>query len=275
MTERSKSQGKLAVINKELAVKLRVPNKELELYNASKSLPPLKDFVSDSEKFYIIKELTKWATLTGKLDEVTDEEFELCTNFMIRNFPNLNIVDVNQAYSMVINGELENNIYHGDFAPLYIAKVLNLYISKYRKDLFWKIKTGLKRIELEKPAPAPELSERIKTFKELLKIAWETVNLDQETYLDFGDGIYDYIKDNKLIRFNKIIKDLANKYADKEINADKKKKTVTSVLKKRAFQKLDKNTLRLKKQKEYIVNQWLKNMSKEDLQNELDNLKKI
>lgn len=241
---------------------LNLPKEEIQIYEASRNLPRLNTVNNVQDRAFVIIELTNWVQLIGREEKVSADQLVICADFIIKNFGHLNLIDIRNAYINIISGTIENNIeYHNEFTPVYIAKVLNAYMP-YRRDIIHKTKQSIKRIEDTKPTPKPPKEQSDKNFLIILDDAYKSVNINNTTYLDFGDLIYDFIVKNKLVLFDKKIKTKAKAYAKREIKSEKKKSVVTSVILKRGFNKIDRENLELKKSKEFIVNHWLKYISK-------------
>jgi hypothetical protein len=252
-----------------------IPNttkSSVKIYDAYKNMQRIEDFNTNLQMNELVEVLGQWSFYLGLSEKVSDKELILNAQFIKENFGALNIYDLQQAVKMSATEKLGDIQHYGKLSPLFIAKILNSYKSK-RSEIIVNINQEVNKLKNSKPKLPPSQEESITNMKIILKSAWETVNNEQQTYLDFGDCVYNFIKKYKLVSVNKILIGQAMEYAEKEIRNEKNKSTIKSVIQNTSFTKLDRESIKRKKAREFMVNKWLGAKSKSYMDNFLKELK--
>ena len=121
---------------------------------------------------------------------MSDKELTLNAQFIKENFGALNLYDIKEAMKTSATEKLLGDIeYYGKLSPLFIGKILNAYKSK-RSEVIVTINQQVQKINFSKENKKPTEKESITNMKIILQTAWDTVNVEKRTYLDFGDCVY-------------------------------------------------------------------------------------
>lgn len=237
-----------------------ISRNEVLVYNSNIHLKKFKDYSSKKELLVMTALITKWSSYVGARPP---EALELNTlaNFIKESFPNFNHEDLTLCINMLVNEKLDvdENCY-GALSPLYCSKILRAYES-YKFKVLHKVRDELKKIQLSTPQEINK-DERLETFKKLLLIALDDALVD--AFFDSGDVIYSFIKKNNLINYTKRLDLESKKYAEEIVRSSKKQEVQKAVIQNKNLsiikKDLEKHTdLKIKYQKQYIVNHWLKN----------------
>ncbi len=249
-----------------------IPKTNVKIYDAYKSLQKIQSYNSNAQMNKLVEVLGQWSFYLGLSEKVSDKELILNAQFIKENFGGLNIFDISEAMKMSATEKLGNIEHYGKLSPLFIGKILNAYKSK-RSEVIVTVNQEISKIKTLKEIKKPTEEESISNMKIILRTAWETVNIQKQTYLDFGDCVYNFIKKYKLVSVNKKLVGEAMKYAEKQIRNEKHNSSLKSVINNTAFTKLDAESLKRKKAREFMVNSWLKAKSKSYMDNFLEELK--
>jgi len=250
----------------------KTPKASVKIYDAYKNMQRIENFNTNAQMNKLVEILGQWSFYLGLSEKVSDKELILNAQFIKENFGALNLYDLQQAIKMSATEKLGDIQHYGKLSPLFIGKILNSYKSK-RSEIIVTINQEIKKINNSKPKLPPSQEESISNMKIILKSAWETVNTEKQTYLDFGDCVYNFIKKYKLVSVNKELVGEAMIYAEKEIKSEKNKSTLKSVIHNTAFTKLDRESIKRKKAREFMVNKWLEAKSKSYMDKFLKELK--
>jgi hypothetical protein len=250
---------------KPLAILQTIPNnvlsKEVKIYNANISQLKFKDF-KKKDKAAIVEELMKWRIYFGIVEDPSDIEYVINAEFIVENYPTLNITDLEVAKNLASSGELgiKQNIADNSFAkfsPSYIGIILSNYIS-YKKEVIFKVKQEVeKQNKVEQIEPSD--IEKVENFKKKLVLAF-TETLKGNEYYDFGDTTYYFITNNNLIEITTNLLKEAKRIGKQKAQAEIYKKTISSVLKSTSIDTTNKDALENKHARQFIVTQWLQKM---------------
>jgi hypothetical protein len=252
LTKQSNSIGSLIT---------NLPKQNVSIYDAYKKSIRIMDFTTQQQMNNLVEALGKWSFYLGISDKINEKDLILNAQFIKENFGTLNLTDINYAIKMCTAQELDDNIEHfGKLSPLYIGKVLNSYKSK-RNAIITEINRKVATLDFNLNIKIPSKEQRLSFLKNIIHNAWETVNKENKIYIDFGDCIYLIIKEKKLIKVNETLINDANEYAIKQINKDKRDSSLKAVINNINFHKIDFESLKKRKLREYIVNLWLSSMT--------------
>ena len=99
-------------------------------------------------------------------------------------------------------------------------------------------------------------------MKTIIYNAWKEVVVDGKVYYDFGDSVYNYIKEKKLMVVDEDMIEKAKSYAKANVKSEQYQSNIKSVIKNIKFDKVNAESIKRKKAREYIVNLWLSSMNK-------------
>ncbi len=242
------------------------------IYDAYKNEKRIESFNTNAQMNRLVELLGQWSFYLGLSEKVSDKELILNAQFIKENFGALNLYDIKEAMKMSATEKLGDIEHYGKLSPLFIGKILNAYKSK-RSEVIVTINQQVQKINFSKENKKPTEKESITNMKIILQSAWDTVNVEKRTYLDFGDCVYNFIKKYKLVTVNDKLVGEAMKYAEAKIREEKHNSSLKSVINNTAFKKLDKESLKRKKAREFMVNSWLKAKSKSFMDKFLKELK--
>lgn len=243
---------------------------QVGIYNASLVNKKFKEYSTENDLLLMNALITKWAKYIGaKQPEALD--LNSIANYIKESFPNFNDVDLKELITLLVNGRLETDAEaYGSLSVMYCSKVLHAY-QDYKFKVLFKVREELAKMENEIPKPIDK-KERFENFKKLLFHAKDSSN--KETYIDAGDVIYGFIRNNKLIKIPKEMSDSAIEYGRKRFSDEKKKRYMEATIKHHSYKTIsdlnfeEEDKVR-KYAREYVVNIWLKQT---DIQNIVDNL---
>ena len=259
MNKLAKQQSSVGIISNPQQIK-NVSTSQVGIYNASLVSKKFKEYATEKDLLLMNALITKWAKYVGaKQPEAID--LNTIANYIRESFPNFNDVDLNELINLLVNGRLETDAEHyGTLSVIYCSKVLHAY-QDYKFKVLFKVREELQKIEDAKPKFINK-KERLFNFKELLFHAKESS--ESEIYLDTGDVIYGFIRNNKLMAIPKELSNDAIAYGKKRFSDEKKKKYMEATIKQHSYKTLYELNFeeedKIKKYaREYVVNMWLKN----------------
>ena len=259
MNKLAKQQSSVGIISNSQQIK-NVSTSQVGIYNASLVSKKFKEYATEKDLLLMNALITKWAKYVGaKQPEAID--LNTIANYIRESFPNFNDVDLNELINLLVNGRLETDAEHyGTLSVIYCSKVLHAY-QDYKFKVLFKVREELQKIEDAKPKFINK-KERLFNFKELLFHAKESS--ESEIYLDTGDVIYGFIRNNKLMAIPKELSNDAIAYGKKRFSDEKKKKYMEATIKQHSYKTLYELNFeeedKIKKYaREYVVNMWLKN----------------
>lgn len=236
---------------------------QVGIYNASLVNKKFKEYSTENDLLLMNALITKWAKYIGaKQPEALD--LNSIANYIKESFPNFNDVDLKELITLLVNGRLETDAEaYGSLSVLYCSKVLHAY-QDYKFKVLFKVREELAKMENEIPKPIDK-KERFENFKKLLFHAKDSSN--KETYIDAGDIIYGFIRNNKLIKIPKEMSDSAIEYGRKRFSDDK---NMEATIKHHSYKTI--SDLNFKEEdkvrkyaREYVVNIWLKQTDMQEI----------
>jgi hypothetical protein len=239
-----------------------VDKTSITIFKNDLSVKRFSEYTTEDQEM-IIDELMKWRIYFGILEEPSDVEYVINSQFIVENYPLLNITDLELAKKLSLTGELKikqsiTDIAFLKFSPLYIGKILNEYVI-YKREAVHKVKSELQKIENQKEIIAtPE--EKLLTFRQYLVHAF-TKKLHAEEFDDFGDSLFYFIQNNNLIDFNeKLIQD-SILYGKEHAQRSQFGKSIKAVIgSSNKIEKINFPEVRKKFSRQYICNIWLDQM---------------
>jgi hypothetical protein len=240
-----------------------IPKNEAIIYDAFKHEKKFQDYTTNEDIKKITIALGKWAFYIGLSNKIEKEELVINTQYILENFERLSLTDLHCLISLVAKDEEFIAIEaYGSLSPIYIGKCINKY-KKVKSEAIYKVNHGLKKIEIEQKAKEPSREERINTLKQIIENAKKESLVT--SYTDFGDSIYNFIKARNLVTIDKEIQELALAYGRSRLKEKKLKSSLSSVIRKANFEKLNDESLIKKGAREYIVNLWLISKSEKEM----------
>ena len=244
---------------------------DILIYNKKQTDRKLKDIDSSNkaEMVEITKAIAQWGYALGIT--VVAQDLVTLNNFIRENFPNINIFDLKVCVRLVsIDSDLlETDAEHyGKLTLIYVSKVLKAYES-YKSKVCFGVREKILKLE-EDTKPPMSKEERIKNFKELLSNAKMTVN-NGESFEDFGEVVYNFIKFNKLMPITKgnidqKLIDKAMESGEQEFRAnvsDMKRGNLKKMINDVAFTATKKEEMVRRYARRYVAECWVRDMDLE------------
>lgn len=231
----------------------------LEIYNSSINDLKFENY-TNKQKSNIVDELVKMRIYLGIVDEPTPLEYLLNTEFIIKNYPTLNLNDLSIAKDLVASGELKikqsiTDLSFVKFSPIYIGNILSNYIT-YKRESIYKVRKEIEKInsidEIE-----PTDSEKVETFRKKLVYAF-TETLKGNEFYDFGDTTFDFISKNDLLEFTDELIKQSIDYGIENAQHEQNKNQMKSVIGGASIEKINFKEVRKKHSRQFMVNHWLK-----------------
>jgi hypothetical protein len=269
MTQLSNPQNSVGIITKDNISSLpNVSSKELSIYNNDTNLVKFKDYNTQKELALMTALLVKWCNYLG-IEPPDSQELNNTCNFIKEHFENFNHQDLDNTIMMIVTSSLDTDAQHyGKLSIIYVHKCLKAYMI-YKGSVLIKIRQQLDKIESSKKIEiAPEV--RVENMKKLIVYAINDVINEEKVFLDYGDALYNFIKANRLISMtDQLIKD-AMLYGETSLKDENKKMVMEAVIKHHNFKSagdmsFEKEDKIKKYARQYVVNEWLKNVDVEDL----------
>lgn len=239
-----------------------LPSKEVQLYDNYIGAKKLAQFSGNEDMNKIVDVVGQWVYYLGLTENVSEKDIVLITKFIQENYPSLNLFDLKEAIRLSSIHELDVETNHyGKFSPIYVSSILNAY-KKKRSDIIHKVNQKKNALMIEQNTHVPTKEERLRNVKTILRHAYEDAFMSY--YDDFGDVLYDLIKERKLIKVDdKLIKE-AQDYANSSYREQQRKSNLKSVIQSANFENLDKDKIKRKEARKYIVNVWLRSFTNEE-----------
>jgi hypothetical protein len=269
MTQLSNPQNSVGIITKDNISSLpNVSSKELSIYNNDTNLVKFKDYNTQKELALMTALLVKWCNYLG-IEPPDSQELNNTCNFIKEHFENFNHQDLDNTIMMIVTSSLDTDAQHyGKLSIIYVHKCLKAYMI-YKGSVLIKIRQQLDKIESSKKIEiSPEV--RVENMKKLIVYAINDVINEEKVFLDYGDALYNFIKANRLISMtDQLIKD-AMLYGETSLKDENKKMVMEAVIKHHNFKSagdmsFEKEDKIKKYARQYVVNEWLKNVDVEDL----------
>jgi hypothetical protein len=251
-----------------------LPKSEVKIYDAYKTQMRICDYNKNSQMDELVKGLGQWAYFLGLTEKTSDKDLVVLAEFIKEYFGTLNIVDISEAIKFSIESEECKKVENfGVLSPIYVSKILHLYKAKRSRII---VDTNAKITKLKgSDVPPPTKAERLENMRFILHDAWEKVHAQKDTYQDFGDVLYDFIRKYDLIKFTKKLIAEAQDYARLKIVEENRASAIQRAGTHMAFLKKDKETEKRKKSREYVVNQWIKTFKKTQMDEFINKLESV
>lgn len=232
-----------------------IPQYKITLWEAMQTGKKFREYKKNDEINKLTEAIGVWSAYVGYKAE--ENELILINKFIRDSFPTLNIEDVKECVKAVGDGRIKTE-YHGNFAPLYVGKVLGEF-KRIRSELFNEIRIKVNEHNKLLPTPKPSPEESLQLWKEILSSAH--LEAVKGIFVDTGSLMYNFMLKNKLIDFSEKNVKLAEEYAQKQITMRRKKSAYASVMNNTPFNKKSKDyEIKLLK-REFVINQWLRKQS--------------
>ena len=256
MTQLTKQNNSIGLLIKDL------PSKDVQLYDSYKTAKRLGEYSGNNDMNKIVEAVGQWVYYLGLSNSVSEKDVILITKFIQENYPQLNLYDIKEAIrlSSIHELDVETNPY-GKFSPIYVSNILNAYKIK-RSEIIHKVNQKKNAIQIEQSIKMPTKEERIRNMKTILRHAYEDAFMSY--YDDFGDVLYDLIRERKLIKVDDKLIEEAKEYASQSFREKQRKENLKSVIQRANFEKLDKDKILRKEARKYIVNKWLRSFKNDE-----------
>jgi hypothetical protein len=269
MTQLSNPQNSVGIITKDNISSLpNVSSKELSIYNNDTNLVKFKDYNTQKELALMTALLVKWCNYLG-IEPPDSQELNNTCNFIKEHFENFNHQDLDNTIMMIVTSSLDTDAQHyGKLSIIYVHKCLKAYMI-YKGSVLIKIRQQLDKIESSKKIEiSPEV--RVENMKKLIVYAINDVINEEKVFLDYGDALYNFIKANRLISMTDQLKKDAMLYGETSLKDENKKMVMEAVIKHHNFKSagdmsFEKEDKIKKYARQFVVNEWLKNVDVEDL----------
>jgi hypothetical protein len=248
--------------------------KEALIYDAHNHLKQFKDYTENEEINKITEAVGVLAMYVGYGKNVEEKQLEqelIMMNLFIRNsFGKFNIEDLKFAIEKF--GRIEFKLqYKGSFSPVFIGTLLVEY-RPFKTNLLHNIKQKIeKHNRVNQLLPVPKAEEGYKFWKEHMLIAKEKSKTF--SYIDNEDLIYNFLVNNKLLKFTKKMIEEAEKWANRKLVNDTKKKRGRGFTKKVTISAIRNEPSLIKYKRQYAINDWLRSMKITEFKQFLQNYK--
>lgn len=149
----------------------------------------------------LVELMGKWRLLLGVNSEVTATELVEICRFVFQNFKKFTLSDVNNAMNWAISGKTDMTFVSSKtLSAMYVSKALNLYEDEKR--------AIINKVAEQKAAYEAKLSreqslevtpeQKAEIFKTTLINGYSDYQKGAKIF-DFGDFIYNWLKNNKII----------------------------------------------------------------------------
>jgi len=226
-----------------------------EEYNIASTLSEKRvgDF-NREEMGQIVDLMANWRLMLGVTNEVTQEELVFITQFIYDNFKYLALRDLQYAKDWAIMGKTDVGfVTQKTFSSYYVSKCINAYELEKRR-IINEISHRKERYETKKAINKPSQvspQEKANSFKDYLLTLYKSF-IDDREYVDIGDMVYNWAKENNLLSLNPREVDAAMLYANERIREYKiSEKSVSTSLN---LLPTDEETRKKKYARIYILN---------------------
>jgi len=145
----------------------------------------------------IIDLIGKWRYLVGVNSQLEPIELVALTDFILKNYGELTLPEINYAINLSLKGELNvDNKPYGSFSALYISNILNGYLDfkvKISKELMQLSDEYYEKQILEQKTTPPPPEVRAEDMKEMLRNAFFRYDKDK-FFADPLSFIYRFLK---------------------------------------------------------------------------------
>jgi hypothetical protein len=149
----------------------------------------------------LVEVMAKWRVLLGVNNDSSETELIVICQFVYDNFKKFTLSDVRLAMNWAVSGKIDMTfVSTKSISAMYVSKALHLYEDEKRaiveriaheKEVYERKMSNDTKIET-----SPE--ERANTFKSILVGLYEDY-MQKGTFLDFGDFVYNWLKNNQII----------------------------------------------------------------------------
>jgi hypothetical protein len=224
------SQKEVAVISQNLQTQRKEQNSlldyiqnndELEIVKAVENSVIIKK--SESSKEELINVVVRWRMYIGVPKTDVAEELVLVAAFIWENYGFLTISEIELAYKLSILNKLSNIEFYGQFAPMYVAKVLDSYLYYRKMTLADSIRRREKALQQEaekRNRPTPEVMA-----EDWKKMVYEYYDEWKEKgeIRDAFSLLYNYLRKWKMMEVTKETIEEAQAYGKKKVAELKEK----------------------------------------------------
>ena len=148
----------------------------------------------------LVELMAKWKVLLGASNEATPAELILICQFIYDNFKKFTLEDIRIAMNWAISGKIDMTfISTKTISAMYVSKALQLY-EEEKKNIINKVaidKMSYERNKSREEKISATKEEKADTFKNILIDVYNDYKRNGK-FLDFGDFIYNWMKNNKI-----------------------------------------------------------------------------
>ena len=196
-------------------------NEELEIVKAVENSVIINK--SETSKEELINVVVRWRMYIGVPKTDVAEELVLVAAFIWEHYGFLTISEIELAYKLSILNKLSNVEFYGQFAPMYVAKVLDSYLYYRKMTLADSIRRREKALQEEaekRNKPTPEVMAE--DWKKMVYEYYEEWKQNGEIR-DAFSLLYNYLRKWKMMIVTKETIEEAQAYGKKKIAEFKEK----------------------------------------------------
>lgn len=221
--------------------------------------------LSGKESLAIVDVVGLWMANLGVINSISDAEIGIVANFIRDNYSFLTIQEIKLAMNLSMTDKLncDSELYNKSFSAKYVGKILNAYIEYRNNELTdFRIRVEAERQKRADVPPSPK--EKMDIAINFLKDCYKSFSEDNAN-TDGFHIVYEFLKKTKRLRGGKEKVDAALKYgekASKEFMNTQYKDGMGNIVK--GYNQVDKDHLKTRFAKSYIVADFFKNNKFED-----------
>ena len=166
----------------------------------------------------LVEIMGKWKFLLGVQNEATDQELIFICQFVYDEFKKFTLEDIKIAMHWAISGKTDlTYVSQKTLSAAYVSKAIQAYeeekrhiIQKiaYDKEVFERKKAREEKLDIT-------VEEKMSNFKNILITEYNNYKT-QGRFYDFGDFIYNWIKNNKIVNTTKSLVSDAMIYGERK-----------------------------------------------------------
>lgn len=214
----------------------------------------------------LVELMAQWRIHLGVTSDPTEQELIIICQFVYDNFKTFTLADIRLAMNWAIAGKIDLGfISQKTFSSFYVSKAINAYSDQKRhhfNTLMERREQQLRRSEIENKKELTPL-EKADEFKTLIVSMYQGYRSGGIFY-DFGDFIYDWLKNTKQIdQSDKSNIQAAVVYGKEKYRKEKQKNNVAVLARAVAPKKEPENQEQMEKKyaREYIIIQYFEKYS--------------
>lgn len=190
------------IIGEELIKKINVPRENIHIFIGNSVLTKIGKFNSLKEDEMLLDLLKKWKVYSGINQVILKEEWIINLDFVKKNFPRLNLWDIDMTINLSTANKLtikKTDESFAIFSPAFIGRFLSAYEAEYKPIVISDIKEKMQRIEQsDKNSKKYSDEENLKSFKKIIESIYHQIKTDQD-FFDYSNWVFNYLYYNSFI----------------------------------------------------------------------------